>query len=297
MLSDDIEDILAEAEDLDVYISMTDSGSYELSASFEHGEKSAEMMLSRVSSTEELGQFYKKYFQGRNTSQEITVYGNSRHLERQVAERETWSLVEEEEWALDILEALNSNMSQEKFYEDLISHTSASALASISLSQSYGEKRPESYDFYLQIIEDLDKQQKRGIRGRIKKRAKDKAKNEVKTAVNSAVEEAEKEFRKLEREGKIDEFKEKAKEEAQERGKKAAKSALDASKQKTKEKAWGGFQDLKETAVQASRNVAYSRPKKQKNSSELPKPTLRIEEDGVVYEYYGEVDFGVFTED
>ena len=212
MLGDDIEDILAEAENLDVYISMTDSRGYELSSSFKHGEKSAEMMLGRVSSAEELGQFYEKYIQGRNSSQEITVYGSSRYLERQVAERDTWSLIEEEEWAVDTLEALNSNMREKESYEELIDHISASTLASISLSQSYGEKRPEDYSFYLQIIEDLDKQQKRGIRGRIKKRAKDKAKNEVKTAGSSAVKEAEKEFRRLEREGKIDEFKEKAKE-------------------------------------------------------------------------------------
>jgi len=254
-------------------------------------------MLGRVSSAEELGQFYEKYIQGRNSSQEITVYGSSRYLERQVAERDTWSLIEEEEWAVDTLEALNSNMREKESYEELIDHISASTLASISLSQSYGEKRPEDYSFYLQIIEDLDKQQKRGIRGRIKKRAKDKAKNEVKTAGSSAVKEAEKEFRRLEREGKIDEFKEKAKEEAQERGKKAVKSAVDASKQKTKEKACERFRDLKESAVQAGRIVPYSRPKEQKNSSESPKPTLRIEEDGVVHEYYGEVDFDVLTED
>jgi len=191
------------------------------------------------------------------------------------------------EWAVDAQKAIMKYM-ENRTYNEVIDHTSASALSAIVLSESHGQKRTETYSFYIDTIRALDPDRKhRGLIGRAKQRAKDKAKDKTKNAEKKALEDAEEEFRRLEEEGKIDKAKQKTKQKTKELAKKNASETKSNAKKKARNRVndFGG--KLKKHSPLYAEETDY----------EGPEPNAKVEmENGVTVYYYGD-DYPDFLED
>jgi len=277
---------LTEGEDLSIELENTGPQEYNVHAKLQYEGSSMEIFLG-FDSLEEVGEFYRENL-SHIQNPEVPVYGNSKDLEEALTSRDTWSLVQSDGWAVDLMASLEKYM-EENTYEEVLEHTSTTVFAAVALSENFGAERPESYDFYRDLVKKSGKtNESRSIGGKIKKKAADSAKKKTKNAVTSAVEDVQREYRRMEREGEIDEIKNKAKKEAAERTRDAASSAWEASKQKTKEKARKEALGVKDNFVDViDRFRDFGSSNGQVGSGEAPDPVLKIErDDGVtIYEY------------
>jgi hypothetical protein len=285
--NDRLDRYFRDAEDLQIDLLKKREG-YRLEADIIYEGSEAAISLS-IDSEEELAGFYEEFLSQRPVESMNGVYGNSELVRQSVAERDTWGLAREEAWATDVLQGLDRNIdTSSATYEDVVDCISTTALAVISRSQGFDQPPTESYEFYQDLVEDLDRREKpRGIRGRIKQRAKDRAKKEAVDAAQEMRKEAEKEYRRMKREGEIEELKQQAKKRAKEAAVNAATNTWQNSKQRLRDRTRKEFEDVKTGIESLGENIRQGPlTRRQQEDEDLPEPELKIERgDITIYDY------------